>query len=94
MANRCKGFVVTSRERPSGSAYWLASGTLNSRQVRREFGTRHEAMAYADARNSELRGVPAGQAPVLTHLPADAVREAENVIEHYRPPKSSITLKE
>lgn len=76
--------MVTSHERPSGAAYWLASGTLHGRQVRREFNTRHEAMAYAEARNSELRGVPAGQSPVLTHLSADAVREAENVIANLR----------
>ena len=84
MANRCKGFIVSARERPSGSPFWLASGTLNGRQIKREFSGRHEAMAYAEARNSEMRGVPAGQSPVLTHLPADAVREAENVIANLR----------
>jgi hypothetical protein len=67
-------------ERSTGAPYWLVRGTLHGRQIRKEFNRRVDAMAHAEARNAEVRGGTADEAPVLTHLKPDRVREAENVI--------------
>jgi len=80
MPTRCSGFTVTSLERSTGAPYWLVRGTLHGRQIRKEFNRRVDAMAHAEARNAEVRGGTADEAPVLTHLKPDRVREAENVI--------------
>ena len=78
MPTRCSGFTVTSLERSTGAPYWLVRGTLHGRQIRKEFNRRVDAMAHAEARNAELRGGTADEAPALTHLKPDRVREAEN----------------
>lgn len=79
MPKRCLGFAVKSTVRPSGTSCWIVSGSLAGRQVRREFSDRHEALVWAEQQNSLLRGAAANEAPVLTHLSADRVREAEAI---------------
>jgi integrase len=80
MANRCKGFTVASKVRSNGSPFWVVSGSFQGRQLRRQFNTRVEALAYAEERNTALRGGASGQAPVLTHLSTPEIRSAEVVL--------------
>jgi hypothetical protein len=80
-ANKTKGFVAASAVRPSRFPYWIVRGTINGRQIRKEFSERSEALAFQEQKNSELAGlVDVGQVKVLTRLRAEKVREAELAI--------------
>lgn len=80
MANKCKGFTLVSGCRPSKQPYWLVSGSIGGKQVRKEFSNREEAELYREQKKSELFGIPAAKEfPVSTSLPVDKVREAEVV---------------
>lgn len=77
MSNNSKGFIIVARKRDSGSAYWLVSGTVGGKQLRREFSERTDALAFVEQKNSELNGHTADHAPVITRLKPAAVRDAE-----------------
>ena len=77
MANKSKGFVVFAQRRASGTPYWLVRGSVDGRQVRKEFADRSGALAYAEQQNSALNGAAPEQSQVLTHLSSDVVRNAE-----------------
>jgi len=95
MANKTKGFVVVSGVRPSGVPYWIVRGSIGGKQVRKEFADRVAAKAYQEQRNSEVFGAPrVAQAPVLTRLNADQVREAEVVIAQLEREFSGMSLSE
>ncbi len=80
MGNRSKGFVLVAAKRSSGAAYWLARGTIDGTQVRREFSVREEALAFIEQRTSEQHGETADRGTVTTHLSPTAVRNAEVAI--------------
>lgn len=80
MGNRSKGFVLVAAKRSSGAPYWLARGTVDGTQVRREFSAREEALAFIEQRTSEQHGEAADRGTVTTHLSPIAVRNAEVAI--------------
>lgn len=110
MANKSKGFVLVADKRPSGEAYWLVRGSLGGKQIRREFPDRIEALAYAEQKNSELRGHPADHSAVVTRLLSAQVRDAEvafaqlsnefpdlkllDLVEYYRGLSGTFSLEE
>ncbi len=80
MANKAKGFSVVAGKRDSGSLYWLARGTRDRRQIRREFDNRADALAFAEKQNSENNGTPSKQSYLLTHLTSEQIHAAEAVV--------------
>lgn len=79
MANKSKGLVVFAQRRSSGTPFWLVRGSVDGRQVRKEFSGRSEALTYAEEQNSLLNGAAPEQRQILTHLTPDVVRIAETV---------------
>jgi integrase len=55
----------------------LVTGTRTGKQERVEFSSREEALAFLEKRNSQLRGRPVEQAPVVTRLSSNEVKDAE-----------------
>jgi integrase len=77
MARRCLGYTLKAKTRASGTPYWVVSGTIDGKQEKPEFSSRAEALAFLEKRNSQLRGHPVEQAPVVTRLSAEQVKDAE-----------------
>ncbi len=77
MPRQCRGYSIKALERESGSPYWLVTGTRSGKQERVEFSSREEALAFLEKRNSQLRGRPVEQAPVVTRLSSNEVKDAE-----------------
>ncbi len=82
MASR--GFKVAERALPSGNVSWRVTGTLNGRQVRRQFLTRAEAEKFRDSQDAILFGREPNKVPVRTHLSNREVQEAEAVFASFR----------
>lgn len=81
MANKSKDFELDSRTRKSGHAYWLVSGSIGGKQVRKEFSDRNTALRFQEQKNSELRGTKdAKLASVQTRLASEQVHDAEIVL--------------
>lgn len=80
MANKAKGFTIVAGKRESGAPYWLARGTRDRRQIRREFDNRADALAFAEKQNSEINGTIPKQSHLLTHLSPEQLHAAEAVV--------------
>lgn len=84
MANKAKGFTITKGQRESGAAYWTVRGTLNGKQLRKEFDDYAVAKAYQEQRNAETSGFAARHQSVLTSLSPTELEEAESFFAELR----------
>jgi len=94
MANRCKAFVVAAKARSSGSRFWTVTGTFAGRQIRRQFNSREDALAFAEERNTELHGGKADQSPKLTHLSLGEIRDAEAIIARLKDGQAGVAFQD
>ncbi len=76
MASR--GFKITPLDLKTGRS-WLVTGTLNRRQIRRQFAQQKEAEKFRNEQDAILFGRDVNKAPVRTHLSNPQIQEAEAV---------------
>ena len=66
--------------RENGEPYWIVRGTLGGKQHRPEFSSREDALAALEKLNALLFGHRADQAPIVTRLSGEEVRNAETAL--------------
>lgn len=73
------GLKITTFKNRSGSVSFRVSGTVGETRVRKNFPTQLEAETFLNANTVKVARVVSPQ-PIITHLPADIVRQAEAAV--------------
>lgn len=79
-----RGFRTTEIKLPSRATSWRVTGSLNGRQIRRQFSNRADAERFRDGQDAILFGRDPNKVPVRTHLTNGEVQEAEAVLATLR----------
>ncbi|HEX2852998.1 MAG TPA: site-specific integrase, partial [Opitutaceae bacterium] len=76
-----KSFVISEFTNPSGEVVYRVSGWLEGKRIRKNFSTRAEAKAEADALEIKLVQDETGLRPTVTRLTEDQLHECEAIIQ-------------
>lgn len=76
-----KSFVISEFTNPSGEIVYRVSGWLDGKRIRKNFPTRAEAKAEADALEIQLVQDETGVRPTVTRLTEEQLHECEAIVQ-------------